>query len=128
MGFSVVTTYNVIDCSACGVLFAVPDDVDKELVDSGRTFYCPNGHAQHYTNSTAKQLKDEKDRHARTVARLDQMRADRDATELSRRAIKGQLTKVKKRVAVGVCPCCNRSFKDLAQHMTTKHPDYAVTA
>jgi hypothetical protein len=34
------------------------------------------------------------------------------------------MTRIKKRVAAGVCPCCNRSFKDLARHMAGQHPDY----
>ena len=38
--------------------------------------------------------------------------------------MKGQVTRIKKRVANGVCPCCNRTFKDLAAHMSTQHPDY----
>jgi hypothetical protein len=27
-------------------------------------------------------------------------------------------------VANGVCPCCNRTFQNLARHMAGKHPDY----
>jgi hypothetical protein len=29
-------------------------------------------------------------------------------------------------VANGVCVCCNRSFKNLAAHMQTKHPEFAT--
>ena len=47
------------------------------------------------------------------------------AAERSAAAYKGHLTRVKRRVGNGVCPCCNRTFKNLADHMTTKHPDYA---
>lgn len=124
MNFSVLTTYEVIACYKCGVLFAVPDDVHDELHRTGRTFYCPNGHGQVYTDSTVAQLQKERDRNARLVSMLDQTRADRDAVERSRRAVKGQLTRVKRRVANGVCPCCNRTFPDLAAHMHTKHPEY----
>jgi hypothetical protein len=123
-GFSVVTTYVIIDCFKCGALFGLPNDVNDELLARGRTFYCPNGHGQHYTNSLQKQLQDERDRSARLNARLDQERAHSNAVERSRRATKGQLTKVKKRVANGVCPCCNRSFADLAAHMKSQHPNY----
>ena len=27
-------------------------------------------------------------------------------------------------MANGVCPCCNRSFENLRNHMHTQHPDY----
>lgn len=40
---------------------------------------------------------------------------------------RGQLTKLKRRVSNGVCPCCNRSFADLHRHMTEKHPDYLTS-
>lgn len=30
-----------------------------------------------------------------------------------------------RRIAAGVCPCCRRSFTDLARHMSSQHPDYA---
>lgn len=122
---NIVTTYDVIACFSCGSLFAVPESVNDEWLRSGRSFYCPNGHSQHYTESTEKRLQAAKDRAARLAASLDQERAAHDATERSRRAIKGQVTRVKRRVANGVCPCCSRSFADLHAHMTTKHPDYA---
>jgi hypothetical protein len=31
----------------------------------------------------------------------------------------------KTRTAAGTCPCCTRTFKQLAAHMKNKHPDYA---
>lgn len=38
--------------------------------------------------------------------------------------VKGEVTKLKKRIANGVCPCCKRSFCNLAAHMKTQHPEY----
>jgi hypothetical protein len=121
----VTTTYTVIDCCNCGALFAVPDQVNEELVRTGRRFYCPNGHSQSYTESTKAQLRKAKDALAREQARNDQLRAERDASDRRASAAKGQVTKIRNRVARGVCPCCNRTFADLAAHMATKHPDYA---
>lgn len=45
-------------------------------------------------------------------------------TEYQRRAQKGQNTRLKKRIAAGVCPCCNRSFANLREHMAGQHPDF----
>ncbi len=118
------TTYTTIDCPNCGILFAITQELEERRRGDGKSFYCPNGHSMSYHGSTSEKLKKERDRSANLVARLDQERARRDAAERSRAAVKGQLTKVKKRVANGVCPCCNRSFSDLADHMATKHPDY----
>jgi hypothetical protein len=125
---NITTTYTVIDCYKCGALFAVPNDVDDELVRSGRAFYCPNGHGQSYRESTEEQLRKEREKNARITARLDQVKADRDATQRSLVATKGQVTRVKNRIANGACPCCNRTFADLAAHMATKHPKYAEPA
>ena len=122
---NVTTTYTIIDCSECNVLFGITGEFEQRRRTDGGTFYCPVGHAQHYRDSTEKRLAREREAHARTIARFDQVRAERDAIERSRSATRGQLTKVKNRVANGVCPCCSRTFSDLARHMTAKHPDYA---
>jgi hypothetical protein len=53
------------------------------------------------------------------------MQDERDTAERRRRAEKAAKTKIKNRVAKGVCPCCNRTFQNLADHMKSKHPDYA---
>lgn len=123
---SVTTTYTVIDCCNCGALFAVPDQVDEELAQTGRLFYCPNGHGQSYTESTDAELRKAKDALAREQACNDQLRAERDASDRRASAAKGQVTKLRNRIARGVCPCCNRTFADLAAHMATKHPGYAL--
>jgi hypothetical protein len=119
------TEYLLHTCQTCGVPFAVTDGYDDRRREDGRTFYCPNGHSLTYRDTLHKQLTAAQEQLARERARHDQTRAERDAIERQRRATKGQLTKVRKRVANGVCPCCNRSFADLAAHMATKHPDYA---
>lgn len=121
---SIMTTYTVIDCCNCGALFAVPEQVNDELVSSGATFCCPSGHRQHYTKSTARALKEEREKNARLLARLDQERAAAASLDRQRAAAKGQVTKIKRRIANGVCPCCNRTFKDLGRHMSSQHPDY----
>ena len=126
MSFAATTTYEVVDCPRCGQLFAITEEYVARRRDDGKTFYCPSGHSMSYTDTTQRQLQRERDRSARLAAQLDQARAERDATERRRRATKGQLTRVKNRVANGVCPCCNRSFSDLARHMESQHPDYAT--
>lgn len=42
----------------------------------------------------------------------------------ARKAVEKKLN----RVSAGTCPCCNRSFKQLAAHMKNKHPDYVDKA
>lgn len=40
----------------------------------------------------------------------------------------GQVTKLKNRVGHGVCPCCNRSFGNLARHIESEHPTFIAEA
>jgi len=113
----------------CGVLFGLEAGHMAHLRKSHAGFYCPNGHEQFYLQQTdAEMLRDQL---TRGRAAHDQTRASRDAAwkqtetlERSARAIRGHLTRVRKRVAAGVCPCCNRTFAQLAQHMKSKHPLY----
>ena len=127
---SIATSYTVIDCYKCGSLFAVPSQVNDEFVRSGRSFYCPNGHSQFYTESTETQLRKEREARARAEQRAQATRDLLAAEERSHAATRGVVTKQRKklaRVVKGVCPCCNRSFEDLARHMQTKHPGYDPT-
>jgi hypothetical protein len=128
VSITVGTTYETLDCPVCGLFFAITEEFEKRRRDDGKGFYCPNGHSMSYGDTVRDQLRREKDRVAMLRSNLDQVRADRAAIERSRAAVRGQLTKVKKRVANGVCPCCNRSFPDLSAHMSTKHPDYVEPA
>jgi hypothetical protein len=45
------------DCITCGVVFFLPETLDKHVRDTGQSFYCPNGHAQSYTESRADKFK-----------------------------------------------------------------------
>jgi hypothetical protein len=56
--------------------------------------------------------------------RVDLYQGQRDSTERSLATTRGHMTRLKKRVAAGVCPCCNRTFQDLAKHMKGQHPKY----
>lgn len=113
-------------CCRCGVAFGVPAYFKKKRLEDRETFYCPNGHAQHYTGPTEagrlrKQLdiaNNSRDFYSRRL----------DAEVRSKRAVRAHLTRAKKkleRVAHGVCPCCNRSFQNLRRHMSAKHPGFA---
>jgi hypothetical protein len=91
-----------------------------------KSWYCPNGHSQWFPGETAA------DKAQRLAGQLDmertrrqQAETDADYARRARKAVSTRLRKVKQRVGHGVCPCCNRTFKALADHMATKHPGYA---
>lgn len=109
-------------CVSCGISFAMPEwFIDARRKDK-RSFYCPNGHSLSYTEGEADKLRKQLDAEKQ---RAEMFRRENQEKEKSIRALKGQITKTRNRIAKGVCPCCNRSFINLHRHMATKHPDYA---
>ena len=57
--------FEKIECYKCGVIFAVSKTFESSWRRDKSTFYCPNGHGQSYTKSTAELLEErikEKDR------------------------------------------------------------------
>jgi hypothetical protein len=120
----------ITDCASCGVIFAIPRALEQRRRKDAGSFYCPNGHSMWFGKSEAdkeREKREQAERQAECVrASRDAWRDQAEAAERRRRAIKGQLTKVKKRVAAGVCPCCNRTFADLARHMAGQHPNYVA--
>lgn len=117
------------ECSACGIIFAMPDYFLNDLRVSGRKFCCPNGHSLWFGKSEADKLKIELKRAERQAKLYEQWyQAEQEDHQHTRRrlaATQGVVTKTKKRIANGVCPCCNRHFVNLHRHMETKHPDYS---
>ena len=123
-----VVSMAILDCPTCGVIFAITAEYEARRRQDGRGFRCPNDHSMSYGQSEADK---ERDRAANLARRLEwaegrevHLRDQLQATEYQRRAAKGQLTKAKKRIAAGVCPCCNRTFQNLANHMAGQHPAY----
>lgn len=121
----------VLDCGECHISFAMPKNLYTRAVRTGEYFYCPNGHRIHYYETENAKLLKEKARLQELVeaerGRVEYWRAEQARTEKRRQVTKGQLTKTKNRIAKGVCPCCNRSFVNVAKHMETQHPAYADT-
>lgn len=122
-----MATMAQIFCCDCGVEFHLAESFKKDLITSKKQFFCPNGHAQSYRENEADRLRRERDRLAQQIAQKDDeiswQRKQREAAERQVTAAKGQITKLKKRAKAGICPCCNRSFSNMAAHMATKHPD-----
>jgi hypothetical protein len=117
----------VMDCAACGVVYAVTRDYDARRRKDGQGWSCPNGHSNVYGNTEADRLKRElEDTRKGLAATREDLARERSRLETAKRshaATKGQLTKIQKRVAAGVCPYCHRHFEALARHMTSKHKE-----
>lgn len=124
---------DTLTCAGCGTPFAVASDLLKKFRRTHETFYCPLGHNNYFPQASEeeklkKQLQLAEDEARRLRARVSFEHDQREAAERSLRATKGVLTRTKRRVANGVCPCCNRSFANLQRHMAGQHPEYQEEA
>jgi hypothetical protein len=126
------TTFTIVDCPRCGMPFGITKDYESRRRQDKRDFVCPSGHTMSYGGES------DKDKAQRLAGQLDLERSRlqqerqarisaehaKDYAIRSRKAVSTRLKKVKHRVANGVCPCCNRTFKQLAAHMAGQHPEY----
>lgn len=109
-------------CLSCSGVFAVNKEWIRRKRQSGGGWYCPycqqGWHATETENMKLEaKLKSVNNRLATEKARHDQ-------TKASLSAQKGVTTRLKNRVKNGVCPCCNRHFKNLFAHMKNQHPGF----
>ncbi len=115
--------------TGCGLLFAITVDLKNQLLNSHDAFYCPAGHGQHYSGkSVEEKLRDQLAVRQRQLEDMDTRRraavADGQMAKHRERAQKAAKTRLKNRIAAGVCPCCTRSFENLQRHIKTKHPEF----
>ena len=110
----------------CGIRHAIPEELSRALDRNESTnAYCPMGHS--YVSATHRkkredELREQLDAERRRTQATRELLA---AEERSHAATRGHLTRTKRRVQAGTCPCCQRTFQQLARHMKAKHPDYA---
>ena len=110
-----------MNCGECGITFAMPETFRKDCKELGYTWYCPNGHSRIYSETDVNKLKREL---AKEESKHDQTSAKLRDTKIKLSCEKGQRTKLKNRIAKGVCPCCNRYFQNVKRHIDNKHPEY----
>jgi hypothetical protein len=115
----------------CGMRSAIPQELyEAAHGPSHTTTYCPIGHAGVYKKNdydrTKESLEQTKQNLAWYESALERTQQDLGATERSLAAQKGVATRLKKRIANGVCPCCNRQFQNVARHMAGQHPEFSA--
>lgn len=119
-----------INCYRCGTAFWIEGALYQRRCNDHASFWCPNGHEQHFTGESAdkRRIRELEQRIAteqEEAARQRRMREHAETrlkganiqTGKARAALKRTIT----RVHAGVCPHCNRTFKQLAEHMKAKH-------
>ncbi len=123
-----IATLVTMTCCNCGTPFGIEQSLnDSLLANHDRWFWCPNGHQQHYIGETAEQKLRRQLRSARSDATFYQDQFQ--ASERSKAALKGHLTRARNRIANGVCPVgnCRRHFDNVQAHIASEHPTWSVT-
>ena len=118
-------------CHRCKTPMWLPQALfDAAHKSSKISFFCPYGHEAIFSEgeSEVTLLRRERDRLVQQMAQKDDeiVRQARlkDAALKEARALKTSAVKARKRTAAGVCPCCSRSFRQMALHMKQKHPNF----
>jgi len=129
---TVGATFITVDCPACAFVFAVPKTFRSRCEREGKSMHCPAcaggmNWGESEADKLRKQLEAAQRRLSGAQGTITHLSDQRDAAERSARAQRAANTRLRKRVSNGVCPCCRRTFADLARHMEGQHPDYAAT-
>ena len=109
------TTFFIQTCCNCHVLFGMPQELEDSRRDDKRDFYCPNGHNQNYPGKTVAQ------RARAAEAERDTLRRDNDRLADDNMSLAKKNRSLRARAKAGMCSKCNRTFKNYASHMETKH-------
>ena len=111
-----------VECGECGIPFSMTENFYRKRKKDHESFYCPVGHPRYYPQKSNEEILRERLR--RSELEREQAEGYVKELERSRSALKGQITKTKKRISAGVCACCNRTFQNVARHMKSQHPDF----
>lgn len=121
-------TLTVKHCPVCYIQYAAPEAMFKKMQSTGGTWFCPNGHNLVFSENTIekleKRLKDAAEQSEYYSKRISSLHNQLTDKNNAIRAEKAAKTRLKNRIKNGVCPCCNRSFHNVARHMETMHPDF----
>ena len=118
----------------CGMKQAIPSGLYRHAqVTKDFVVFCPLGHEWVVRENEADRQRrraEEAERalrlsRASRTALTDQLQAERR----SNAAYRGWITRLRNRVANGVCPVndCHRHFENVERHIATVHPDWAAS-
>lgn len=112
-------------CCSCKIVFAMPQELQDELIKTHAWFYCPKGHSQHYTGkSTEEELREQL---RNRDWRLNNALQDKERIRAERDKAQSETFSIRERIKKGRCPAsrrCKHSGQSLAEHIQEKHPRY----
>ena len=127
----VTTTLTKVHCGECGGVYAISQRYYKKKHEDGGYWNCPYcdcswGFSEEASEleKARKEAQSQRDNVEWYRNRYAAEQSRHDQTKASLRSHKAAKTRLKNRIANGVCPCCKRHFENLHKHIQTKHPNY----
>ncbi len=114
-------------CSGCGVIYDLTEDYFDLVYRGKKTWYCPNGHTQVYTETSEVRAIAARERAVAEAnqawARVEQEAGRARLAEATARKATKELKAAQRLASGGVCPepNCHRHFVNLERHMASKH-------
>lgn len=133
--YAVSTTLIVWECPSegCGIVYGIPKEFADSLHANGGSYYCPNGHRLSWRETDADRLRKKLNAAERRAESSEQaaryQREQRLRIERSNIALRGHLTRMRRRIAAGVCPvpgCKRTGFTQTVRHIRAKHPEWCA--
>lgn len=120
-------TYEVHACITCGCVIVAAEELLNRHRAKGGFYHCPNGHSQGWTKENSQE---ENTRRERDMLKQENARLAQEVTNAQRAEQRAAtaLKSHKKRAAAGTCPCCKRTFANMASHMKREHPAFVESA
>jgi len=126
LAIPVLETLESVRCATCGILFGITSDYMRRRRDDHGDFSCPSGHINVYrgqseTDRLRAELANEQHRTAYEKRMREYAEKNAKGARIAAGMAKASLGRTMTRVRAGVCPHCQRTFKQLAAHMKCKH-------
>lgn len=118
-----LTGYTGIACYRCHFMFYMSDDFHAARRKDRLSFWCPNGHEQYFPGPTPdeQRIKALERTLADQQALVSAHRSRATGANISTGKAKAAHRRLLARVEAGVCPHCQRTFRQLAAHIVTQH-------
>ena len=130
------SSLKVVNCDACGGTYALSAYFLDARRKDGNSWTCPYckqwmAYCENENDKLKKQLAQQSNCTAYQRREKEKYLQERNTLERSRNGMKGVLIREQKKLArirKGVCPCCNRHFKNVQRHMDSQPPYYKMCA
>lgn len=89
----------IVTCCVCATVFQMTDALYRDRTDDGKLFYCPNGHEQYFTESSASKIKTLEKEIGRLLHSFERETLAHNYTIRQLRSVRGVVTKLKRQIA-----------------------------